>query len=298
MRELPEGVEVTGGGKWDPEAENIFFLAGTVSDAVTSNNPFTLLAVNEIKTQKQIDLLDRWCDERTILLDSGVYALASAYAKAHDVSIGVAFATPPDQMDDWNRLYDQWCELTQRFGDRLWGVIELDQGGKDAARITREACFNDTGIMPIPVYHPLSDGWDYYDELAQGYDRICVGGLALPPPARLRLCWTACDRARAYPYLWTHLLSITPAPWVLSAGLRGSVDSSSWLAAIRWATTWQARVMLQRFSTLVPEMTYDRDDPKNLERGRPKAMQVSAAYGAFQQETFRAVVADTHGSTR
>ena len=33
------------------------------------------------------------------------------------------------------------------------------------------------GLAPMPVYHPLNDGWDYYDELAGSHDRVCIGNL-------------------------------------------------------------------------------------------------------------------------
>jgi len=296
--DLPAGVRETSGGKFDPQAPNVSFLAGTVEDHVLAQNPFTLLAINEIKTPKQIELLDQWCDERFVVLDSGVYALASEHARATGKSMTEAFATPPDEMEGWNALYDKWCTLAGRFSDRLWGVIELDQGGRECVEVTRAQVAKDVGIVPIPVYHAFSDGWDYYDELAQGYDRLCYGGLLVTMPGRIRLCWTAAERARQYPYLWTHLLGVTPAPWVLSLGLKGSMDSSGWLGPCRWAASWRSWAMLQRIGHMPNGMTYLRGSDRRSDTGFDKAKRQMAASATFQQETMRAVVHDTHPDTR
>lgn len=298
MSRLPKGVAATSGGKFDPAAENIAFLAGTVEDHIIAQNPYTLLALNELKTAKQLDLLDRWCDERNVMLDSGVYALASAHARANDIGMAQAFATPPEEMDGWDALYDKWCTMATRFGDRIWGIVELDQGGAEYARETRERVARDTGVTPIPVYHPLSDGWDYYDELAGGFDRICCGGLALTPAGRLRLCYTVVERARAYPYLWTHLLGVTPMPWVLSLGHKGSTDSSAWLGPCRWAASWRSWSMLQRIAGMPNGMTYLRGSDPDSDTGFRKAKRQMAASATFQQHVLREVVSDTHPETR
>ena len=56
------------------------------------------------------------------------------------------------------------------------------------------------GLKPIPVYHPLLDGWDYFDELAAQYDRICFGNIVQAPAAtRIRLLHTLWERHRRYP---------------------------------------------------------------------------------------------------
>lgn len=294
-------VASTSGGKWDPATgRQITFLAGAAQiDGVVARPEITdlLMAVNELGTgKKSQDAINRLVDQRTVLLDSGVFALASNYARSHGVSMGQAFATPPEEMDGWNELYDRWCTIASRYADRLWGVIELDQGGKDAARATREQVKRDTGIIPIPVYHPFTDGWDYYDEIAAAHDRICVGGLAgrIPSTVRMRLCWTVADRARAYPHLWTHLLGVTPSPMVLSLGLRGSTDSSAWLSSVRWAQQWRSWAMLQRIGEMPNAMTYRRDLRMNAERGAIKARALCAADAYFQQRTLAAVAEDTH----
>lgn len=293
---LPLGVARTTGGKWDPTSGNLAFLAGGIQDAVISQNPYTLIALNELTGPKQLALLDRWCDERQVLLDSGVFALAAAHARNHDLSMAESFGTPPAQMDGWDELYSRYCSVVSRFGDRLWGAIELDQGGTEWKPQTRAQITRDTGVVPIPVYHPLGDGWDYYDTIAATHDRICVGGLAgrIPSSVRQRLCWTATERARKYPHLWTHLLGVTPSPLVLSFGLRGSTDSSAWLGPVRWPQSWRAWASLQRVSDMPLGMVYRRDLADDPDRGHIKARKQAAASATFQQHTLAAVAEDTH----
>ena len=99
-----------------------------------------------------------------------------------------------------------------RYGSRLWGYIELDQGGAVHKRRTRTA-LEQAGLAPIPVYHPFNDGWDYFDELCARYDRICVGNVVQAPRAiRCRIFATVWERQRAYPDVWIHYLGVTPTP--------------------------------------------------------------------------------------
>jgi hypothetical protein len=115
---------------------------------------------------------------------------------------------------------------------------------------------------------------------------------------RLRLCWTAADRARAYPHLWTHLLGVTPSPMTLSLGMRGSMDSSGWLSPVRWAQQWKSWAMLQRLGDMPTAMTYTRGTADTRGRGPIKAKLQAAADAHFQQCTVAAVEADTHPTHR
>ena len=55
-------------------------------------------------------------------------------------------------------------------------AVEVDQGGREN-KIKTRARLEKMGLRPIPVYHPLNDGWDYFDYLAENYDRICMGNV-------------------------------------------------------------------------------------------------------------------------
>lgn len=238
----------TSGGTWDPDSPNLVFLAGTLDNIARASNPYSLVAVNEINNQRDRDTVYRLAETSRVLLDSGVFSLAMEHAKRHGVNHDVALNTPPEEIDGFDRLWDNYCTLATSLADRLWGIIELDLGGREHKPRTRARIIAETGLQPIPVYHPYGDGWDYYDEIAASHDRICYANLVkAAPPARLRLMWTAAERARQYPHLWTHLLGVTPSGTYLSMPMRGSCDSSAWLHALRWsAASWKSWAMLNR----------------------------------------------------
>lgn len=289
----------TTGGKWEPASPNLMFLAGGLTaDAALIEGQCILAAVNELSGKRNLAAMDKLCDERTVFLDSGVFSLAAGHARKNDVTITEAFAVPPEELDGWDQHYDAYCTIATRFADRLWGVVELDQGGAEAATATRARITADTGLVPMPVYHPFSDGWDYYDEIASTHDRICVGGLAgrIPASVRLRLCWTAAERARQHPHLWTHLLGVTPNPGVLSYGLRGSTDSTGWLWPIRWASSWPSWSMFQRMGRFPVGMYYRQDQREDEDAGLAKAMRQATASAWFMNTTLAAVAEDTHPS--
>ena len=285
---------VTSGGKWDPDSPNLVFLAGNVQDHTIAQNPRTLIAVNELRP-KHFELLDEWCDTRTVLLDSGVFALAMAHGRKHGMHFFQVLTLPPEEVDGFAELWDRYCELVVRFGDRLWGAVEFDQGGPTNKPRLRERVIRETGVVPIPVYHPLGDGRDYHDTLAAGFDRICFANLSkATTPVRLRLAHTAAERARQYPHLWTHLLGVTPSPSVPSLGLRGSMVSSAWLSAVRWASSWRSWALLDRRTAFPTGMTYERGSDPHGDRGHERAKTMIAASARFQQETDAAVQEDTH----
>lgn len=287
-RVLPDGVTATTGGKFDPSAGLTYFLAGVITDIDRISQPHILIAVNEVSGRRDWDLVDRLCDERNVLLDSGIFSLAMAHARARDVSFGDARGLAPEEIDGFDELWDRYGQLVDRFGERLWGGIELDQGGREHKSRTRGRVETEFGFVPIPVYHPLLDGWDYYDTLASGYDRISVGELVgAPTPVRIRLVWTAAERAQDYPYLWTHLLGVTPSSSIVSVRFRGSCDSSSWVNGVRWVNTWRSWAMLDQFASFPPDMWYGEGD-------RDRGISVLSNMSQAMQMTVEALAEDTH----
>jgi hypothetical protein len=144
-----------------------------------------------------------------------------------------ALSTSPQEMDGFEPLLERYSYIARRLENRLWCYIEIDQGGREN-KIKTRARLEKLGLRPTPVYHPLNDGWDYFDYLAERYDRICVGNIVnARPPARRRLIATIWERHRKYPDLWIHMLGLTPNQWLNSFPVN-SGDSSSWLHAIRW----------------------------------------------------------------
>ena len=226
-------------GKWNPKAWPIYFAASNMDTFKACWDLLTnvLIAVNEMKevadNPAQRTLLDKLLDTKTVLLDSGVYWLSTQHANKHDLSMDQALGMAPDKIDGFDKLFENYVTIARTFGDRSWGYIEIDQGGKDN-KIKTRARLEKLGLRPIPVYHPINDGWDYFDYIAQRYDRMCIGNVVMADQAtRKRLIATAWERRREYPNLWIHALGLTPSE-LTTAYPMNSCDSSTWIAGIRW----------------------------------------------------------------
>ncbi len=287
------------GGKFDPTDRMLYFIAGGARSLDESGHENVLIAVNEIKTPADVAMVDKLCDTRKVLLDSGIFNLTMGHAKRHGTSMDQALRLAPEEIDGFGELWDRYAAVSTRFADRLWGVIELDQGGKENKPRTRARIESELGIVPMPVYHPLLDGWGYYDQLAAGYDRMCFGNLVkAAPPVRLRLIHTASERARAYPHLWTHLLGVYPNENLLGMPLRGSCDSSSWLTSLRWMPSWKSWAMAKMVSHYPPPMWYPTahtlQPGQNAREFYHKAEMINAATARAMQSTIDSLREDTH----
>lgn len=221
----------TGGGAFDPQDRPLYFTVRHPSHG--GESPY-LTATNDLFGDAEESYLAEHLDHGvTVLLDSGIFHLSNDYARRHRIPLPQALGRAPEEMDGFDRLYARYVYLARTYGDRLWGYIELDQGGEDNKRRTRQR-LHDEGLSPIPVYHPLGDSWDYFDELAETYDRICVGNIVqLASPSRVRLLHTLWERHRRYPDLWVHMLGLMPNQWLLPLPAE-SADSSTMLSGLRY----------------------------------------------------------------
>ena len=204
-----------------------------------------------------------------------------------------ALGTAPEDIDGFDNLFDRYCEIVGVLGDRAWGYIELDQGGRDNKIKTRKR-LEALGFNPVPVYHPLNDGWDYFDELASTYDRICVGNVVeADSETRKRIIATIYERCRDYPDLWVHLLGLTPNPW-LNAYPMGSCDSSSLASAIRWGqSNIETASALQPGPDLPRGFIYDRNTTRGHERGGwDDGNRLSGCTASFLLTNWRGLVND------
>lgn len=233
----------TGGGLFDPDDRGHFFLAAQVTGGpncatvIDPQHRHILVATDTLTNPTRLALLEQLIAEgRKVLLDSGVFAFANDHARKTGISPAKAWATPPDQMPGFDKLWDRFINLARTYGDNLWGYIEIDLGGVDSKRRLRTR-LEDLGLAPIPVYHPLYDGWDYFDELATTYDRVAwanLTGANLRRNTRVRLLQTAWERHRRHPDLWLHLLGLSPNEWAPGYLAGDSSDSSSWNHGLRY----------------------------------------------------------------
>tara|TARA_R110000823_G_scaffold203502_1_gene334567 strand:- start:721 stop:1656 length:936 start_codon:yes stop_codon:yes gene_type:complete len=238
-------------GVWEPDADPMFFFAGLTYRAnIFSHDPRVpaLLAVNDIAQtgsplkrsntawQQVLRSLDAG---QPFFLDSGVFNLTNEHMRAHGITMDEALSLAPSEIDNFDWLFDTYVEILREISDQLWGYVEIDQGGMDNKEATRRR-LQAAGFEPIPVYHPLNDGWEYFDTLASNYDRMCIGNLVQASPnIRDRIITTVTERLKDYPPTWTHFLGVTPST-VQWAQPMCSADSSSY--SYGWRTPDGAKV--------------------------------------------------------
>lgn len=252
------------GGKWDPDHRHLYFLAmrPTMALACGDNAEAILTAINEIGDGADlaafVELIGR---DVPVFIDSGVYSLAARHADAHRVSHDEALRTPLEQLDGFSDLWERYTSIVGTYGERCWGCIELDLGGHVQKRATR-ARLEGMGLRPIPVYHALTDPPEYFDELASTYDRICIGNLVqATPETRKRILCSIYLRRREFPdLLWIHALGITPNQ-VLNALPFESVDSTTWMAAIRFVQGCTPRTCLRTLGEMGKGFRYTHENP-------------------------------------
>lgn len=257
-------------GNWDPAMRGFAFLAGFGSkdfgphtEALTAAKLPNLWAVNElVEPGRPVNFnAPKWGPVKASIdsgaatfMDSGIFWLTNEHKRAHGISMDEALSLPPDEIDGFDWLYDVYLEINTTYGDQFWGYNELDQGGK-ACKIETRAKLEREGLRPIPVYHPLNDGWDYFDDLAREYDRICWGNVVQAMRwTRMRMLVTMAERHRQYPDLFIHVLGLTPNELLFGIPF-DSADSSSWTDIYRWSASSSVCAMGKR-PVNVPRWTW------------------------------------------
>lgn len=279
------------GGTWDRKDWPTYFVAASFSalEAAMTMHRFLLVAVNEM-TDKDAGGVERMAETgKSVLIDSGVYWLSTQHAKAHSVSMDEALSLAPTEIDGFDELFNRYVELVKKLGHLAWGYIEIDQGGRENKIKTRKK-LERMGLRPMPVYHPLNDGWDYFDFLAERYDRICFGNVVNADIAtRKRLVATAWERRRKYPYLWIHLLGMTPSE-ITTAFPSNSCDSSTWIAGVRWGVH-SSSIAHQR-TRLEDGFIYKRGEDMESEKGHAKAWRMCGYDAHITRRTMQQIAAE------
>lgn len=299
---MPEPIQKpiqTGGPQFDPQEGNIYFLASSVhrqAHGAVGAHRYLLVAVNEIGGDGDLEVIESWagkgnpCAGTKLFLDSGVFNLATEWAKAKGITMDEALSTPPDEIEGFAALFEKYVRVVTRLAPMLWGYIEIDQGGREHKVKTR-ARLEALGLRPIPVYHPLNDGWDYFDELASRYDRLCCGNVVKADDAtRKRLLATMWERRRRYPRLWIHMLGMTPNER-LNAYPVNSADSSTWLAPVRWPEADVDRAALKAVGHMPRNYAYVAGSGAESATGDHKAVSLAAYKAALNLRNWRTHIA-------
>lgn len=226
------------GGRWDIKSSPLFFLVIPHMGYKLYYHKQWLIPANIIGRHVATEHFEQYTENPTldILLDSGAFTTASTYARKSGIPLGEAFKIPPAQLPGYNELLALYTKVVKQRGHLLWGYIELDLGStadRDALRAQQA----DDGIVPIPVYHPLTDPYEYFDQLASTHDRVCIGGIvgAEPNAKRIALADIAYRRNRRYPHVWLHALGQEPSP-LLTAFEYNSADTSGWASPFMYGT--------------------------------------------------------------
>ncbi len=239
-------------GNWDPKKRSIFFNAGMkgMSQDEDPRESYgcrpgmnNLFAINDFAQPGQEIRREgrEWQSfmasiesGRPTFLDSGIFYLTNQHKRKHNTTMDEALSLAPEEIDNFDWLFEVYVDVIKEVGDDIWGYNELDQGGK-ANKIRTRARLEALGLRPITVSHPLNDGWDYFDDLAREYDRICFGNVVQANThVRKRLLATAFERHAEYPDLFIHFLGLTPNELQMTLPY-DSADSSGWLAVMKFS---------------------------------------------------------------
>lgn len=289
----------TGGGKFDPREDSIYFVAGHNIVEIAAIHPWNLVAANEVRTGVQssssaYNELSERTTKGKVLFDSGIFWLTQQHMRRNPgMTMDEALALAPDEIEGFGELWDTYVKVAADYEDVLWGYIELDQGGAANKRRTR-AKLEALDLRPIPVYHPLVDGWDYFDELCSEYDRICFGNVVQAnAQTRRHLLATLWERRRNYPDVWVHVLGLTVNE-VVTVYPVSSSDSSGWVFAVRYGAQNApgAHAMGDSFGKFTTSFSYDPDLDRLDAGGQRRGVHFLASEAFFMQAAMRAQGAD------
>ena len=280
-------------GNWDRNAWPTYFIASGIDRLIHGSlcHDHLLIAVNELEGERSLQgVRDFIRDGKRMFIDSGVFSLSTTHAKKHNLTMDEALSMAPEQVDGFHELYARYLAIMGELGNSVWGYIEIDQGGREN-KIKTRAKLEAQGLRPIPVYHPFNDGWDYFDYLAENYDRICFGNVVQADfGTRKRLLATAWERRRKYPHLWIHMLGMTPGE-ISPAFPINSQDSSTWLLGVRWGHA-NAMVANAREWKIGSEFLYKRGSEGDSPCGHQKAVLLAGYEAAMSKRTMNVIADD------
>jgi len=221
--------------------KTVYFLAAGISDGeiVAKEYGAILVPITSIKSKADLARVRGWIASGVkVLLDSGVFELCSAHARDNGIQLTEALGLPPEQVDGFAGLLDHYTRVGKELSGEAFALVEIDLGGKVRKRETR-ASLEAMGLKIAPVFHPILDGWEYLDELAETHSIIMCGNMVDANRAdRCGALSRMLEWKGRHPGVWLHLLGVTPSPMSVALPI-DSCDSSAWASAIRWFSGWQ-----------------------------------------------------------
>lgn len=282
----------TGGARFDPEARYKYFLATDVAytEQISGAGIITSTLIPNMSLRiKHMNLVEKWSEIGIdLMVDSGVYSTVQNHIKKHRLTQTQGFALSPKEIDGFEQMFTDYIQLIKAIEPYVWGYVELDFGGQKNKVITRKR-MQDAGVSPIPVYHPFNDDYEYFDELAEQYDRICIGNIVYSTSnERSRILHTLNVRKAKYPNLWIHLLGYTPDALLYQTTIE-SCDSTAWMSGMRYGTLASTGGGFN-VGKMSRDYIYNRKDADT----RTRQAQWSAYYGAMLEKEWKEVKKDEH----
>lgn len=237
---MPQALKRTGGGAFDPLMQGLHFFATGLQwhlRVSPAGHKSYLVAVNHISEgsngERELEELLSIPNVR-VFLDSGIFTLCADHARKHNLQLEEVFGFQPEQIEGYDKLKNRYLDLIVKYQDRLWGFVELDMGGTET-KIRVRTELERRGIRPIPVFHPMHDSWQYYEQLITEYDRICVGNIvnASPKTRAMVLTEAAIRKKRTGSNCFIHILGSSANALITSLRFE-SCDSSSWNSRLRF----------------------------------------------------------------
>lgn len=212
--------------------------------------------------------------KKNVLIDSGVFALASDYSRKTGIPISDAITRDPESMDGFKDLFGRYVEIIKRFEKDLWGYIELDLGGQEnKIRIRGE--LEKLGLKPIPVYHPLNDDYSYFDHLCENYNRIAIGNLvSVNNKNKRKILWDINKRRAKYPGVRIHFLGFSMSADCFNIRV-DSCDSSEFSGVFRWATV-RSKILLKNFAYLERRVFKNKEQVERFKVARISALETAS----------------------
>lgn len=224
-------------GVWNPKEKHLSFAAGAdfifpliykgilpdIKPKFKLNGLIELGSFNKNKAEQYFNYFDN------LLVDSGAFSIASAYCKKHNIPLNQAFLTKYTSLDNYAKHWDKYIKVAQDYKDKYFGIVEIDLGGYQGKQEIR-ALIEQQGIIPIPVFHALVDPIEYFEQLVNEYDRVCISNIAFASKS---------DRVKIMLYINYYLYKQnlnTFIHWLgvgivdsLFYNLLGSCDATTWL---------------------------------------------------------------------